>query len=385
MATTQDLTTGRAFLLGPSPAAIDIFDPTSGRALLVPGLRLPPPVPSDGAMRIGIVDSGVIAAHPQLAPLVIAERAFAGDDPQDTIGHGTQVALQAVRSHADPEIQRLLGDRFSYPAILSARVTDDLGVPSVDAVIAAIDWLVEQGAQVINLSLGFRGEASDYRALCQTISRHSEVFFAAAAGNFGPDVAVYPAACAADNLTSVGEVRAGQVADSSGSGAIYASSDMPLVHAWQYHYEAGVAAAQAGDHEQARDAFAASVAQQANTPALFQLALLDIQDDDLAAAEDRLRQTLALEPQLATLHAHLGTVLYLRGDYPTAISHLRQALVVDQGDQMARFNLGQVLLATDRPAEALEAFEQLKAQNPDYPRVDAALAEARARARQDRP
>lgn len=384
MAAASGSTQQSGFLLRPSPSAADIYDQASGRALLVPGFPLTPPPPKRDAVRIGIIDSGVISAHPQLKPLVVAERAFAGSDPLDRIGHGTLVALQAVRSHADPQTRQLLGDRFSYPAILSARVTDDAGVPTVEAVIAAIEWVASEGAKVVNLSLGFRGKAGEFAVLCEAITRHGEVFFAAAAGNFGPDVPVYPAVCRADNLMAVGEVRDGSVPDGSGTGDIYAPSEMPLVTPWQYHYENGLAAANASDYQQARAELALSLGHEANAPALFQLALLAIHEGDLPAAHEHLQRARDLEPQLATLHTHLGAVQYMRGQYVDAVEHLRQALAIDSQDETALFNLGQALLQIRQPAEALAAFQRLRDLNPEYPRIGAAIAFAQEHL-EDRP
>ncbi|MDH3379666.1 MAG: hypothetical protein OEQ39_22290, partial [Gammaproteobacteria bacterium] len=154
MAAQNDDSQRNGVLLGDFPPINEIYDRESGRAMLIPGLPLPPSAPGEDAIRMGIIDSGVMADHPQLTTLIVAEKAFAGSETVDRIGHGTLVALQSVRNHADPEIQKLLGDKFSYPAIVSARVTDDFGVPNVDAVIAAVDWIASQRVKVANLSLG---------------------------------------------------------------------------------------------------------------------------------------------------------------------------------------------------------------------------------------
>ena len=99
-------------------------------------------------------------------------------------------------------------DSFSYPEFVSARVTDDSAViPSVETVIAAIDWVIAEGSTHVNLSLGFRGEASEYTDLCKAIARHSDISFAAAAGNSGPEVETFPAACSSGNMLSVGEAQ----------------------------------------------------------------------------------------------------------------------------------------------------------------------------------
>jgi len=371
------------FLLGNFPPINEIYDPDSGRALLIPGLPLPPPAPKENSIRIGIIDSGVMASHPQLRTLIVAEKAFAGSDPTDKIGHGTLMALQLVRTWADTEIQQLLGEKFSYPAIVSARVTDDFGVPSVEAVIAAIDWVVAEGVKTVNLSLGFRGEDAEYSDLCKAIVKHSDIIFNAAAGNFGPEVKVFPAACSLKNLISVGELREGVPTPHSGLSQVYAPTDLPFFTPWQYHLDLGKKAAKAGHYSQARIEFQASLLAEKNTEALFQLALLDIYENNLTSAAERLIAALDMEPKLATLRTHLGAVRFLQGRFKDAEMLLREALSLDASDQMAYFNLGQTLLNLGRSAEALATFEKLRRLNPDYPRLDAAIAEASARLNKD--
>ena len=67
------------------------------RVLLTPGVPLPPPTPEEDAIRIGLIDSGVLAEHPQLRTLIVAEKAFVGADPTDRIGHGTLMALPDIK------------------------------------------------------------------------------------------------------------------------------------------------------------------------------------------------------------------------------------------------------------------------------------------------
>ena len=379
MAAQNDDSQRNGVLLGDFPPINEIYDRESGRAMLIPGLPLPPSAPGEDAIRMGIIDSGVMADHPQLTTLIVAEKAFAGSETVDRIGHGTLVALQSVRNHADPEIQKLLGDKFSYPAIVSARVTDDFGVPNVDAVIAAVDWIASQRVKVANLSLGFLGEADEYTDLCEAIARHPDIFFTAAAGNFGPEVKVYPSACSIKNLMSIGEVRGGVPAESSGQGQIYAPTDLPFFTFWEYYLDLGNQAAQERDFSKARENYHRSIEAENNVGALFQLGLLDIYDNDLASAEGYLVSALGLEPTLAILHAHLGIVRFMEGRFEEAEIHLRKALELDTGDQMAAFNLGQTLLNLNRPREAMDFFEQLRNRNPDYPRLNDAIAAATAR------
>ena len=360
-------------LTGDFPSLADIYDARTGTALLVPDVPLSPPRLDVDTLLFGIVDSGVAAAHPQLRTLVVAERAFAGSEPQDTLGHGTLVALQLIRGY----FQQALGGVRQYPAIASARVTDDAGQVSVDAVIAAIDWLAEEGAHFVNLSLGFRGSAAEYPELCNAIARHTDVLFIAAAGNFGPDVEVFPAACPVANIVSVGETRDGMPAATSGRGDIYAPSGGPFVSTARYHLRLGGQAAERRNYAVARREFAASVAAERNVDALFQLALLDIIENDLRSAVGRLVEARSMEPGIATLATHLGAVRFLQGRLGDAESLLREALALDADDQIAHFNLGLTLARLGRLDEALAFFERLSNKNADYPGLRQAIADAK--------
>lgn len=359
-----------AFLFGGSPSLEEIYNPENGHALLLPGVPLSLSPPSANAVRIGIIDSGVLSDHPQLRNRVVAMKSFAGTDPADSIGHGTMVALQTLRLHAYPEVQ----EKFEYPALISAKVTDQYGVPSVDAVIKAIEWVVKQGAKIVNLSLGFRGDAKEYANLCEVITRHSDTFFVAAAGNFGPEVKVYPAACSAPNLISVGEVRGGQVTPSSGQGDIYAPSDGSFYHSWQYHLDMGNRASRTGDFVAARQEYALSLAQQKNIEALFQMALLDIHSKDLDAAAVNLQEALQLNSGVTIVRSHLGAVRFMQKRFNEAEILLSEALRQDPQDQQTAFNLGLTYLNLDRLDQALSIFQKLQQQNREYPRLQEVIA-----------
>jgi len=142
-----------------------------------------------GAIPIALIDSGVALRHPQLAGYVAEAADFTGEGPEDFIGHGTALGLIAIFGNND--------NQFS---LLSAKVADRQGRVREQDVIAAIDWAVKRGARVVNLSLGFRGVKSEYRALCDTLRYHWNVLFFASAGNFPRPTEVYPANCRLWNL-----------------------------------------------------------------------------------------------------------------------------------------------------------------------------------------
>ncbi len=222
---------GKGFLMG-GPAGTGASGPQEGDIRLrdergnwhvVQGIPLYPPPYTDRSTTIAVIDSGILADHPQIRGLIAEQEDFTGEGPEDRIGHGTIVAILALqaRSAAPPEFQNL-----PSPRILVAKVAGADGTVDKHAVISAIDWAASRGAGVVNLSLGFIEGTDDYSDLCSAIAKHPEVLFVAAAGNYGPDVRVYPAACAqggAANIISVGTTN-----DWSGKGDIQAPGTVIL-------------------------------------------------------------------------------------------------------------------------------------------------------------
>jgi subtilisin family serine protease len=148
---------------------------------------------------IAVLDTGVAAKHPMFGGVVIPGYDFVSDDAAPSeqankidddgdgvtdraFGHGTFVA-------------GLVHQVAPSAKILSVRVLDDEGRAQAYSIIEGIAFAVEQGATVINLSLGVQSrEASP--ALGEAISnaRNAGVVVVAAAGNGGDDVKQYPAA-----------------------------------------------------------------------------------------------------------------------------------------------------------------------------------------------
>ena len=104
-------------------------------------------------VRVGVVDSGWPLA---LQDRVLAAQSFVagGGDATDRIGHGART-LQAMTALA-PEA------RFVVAQVFGDALRTDMGT-----VARAVDWLVEQGAALINLSLGVRQDYPALRAACE--------------------------------------------------------------------------------------------------------------------------------------------------------------------------------------------------------------------------
>jgi subtilisin family serine protease len=158
---------------------------------------------SNNPIRVAIIDSGVLAEHPQLKGLIAASKDFSGEGIEDRVGHGTVVAIIATNAQAKPEPT----EKEAKSSLIIAKVTrmkDGKAVPTRNKVIAAIKWVAERKARIVNLSLGFPDDDDPGNdQLCDTIAHLKDIVFVAAAGNSGPQVRVFPAACDVKNLISV--------------------------------------------------------------------------------------------------------------------------------------------------------------------------------------
>ncbi|MGH9300803.1 MAG: S8 family serine peptidase [Acidimicrobiales bacterium] len=112
---------------------------------------------------IGLVDTGVDLSHPDLAGKIVASTdcTSAGGDPskchgtgQDDNGHGTHVAGIAAAS-TDNGIG--VAGMAPEAGLVVAKALDHNGTGNFANVNAAIIWVVNHGARVVNLSLGIQG------------------------------------------------------------------------------------------------------------------------------------------------------------------------------------------------------------------------------------
>ena len=137
-------------------------------------------------VRIAIVDTGIDLEHPDLQGRIAATTDFTGEGPRDQHGHGTHCASIAAGSGAASEGKY----RGVAPqaTIYSAKVLRSNGVGMMSDVMAGIEWAVDQGVQIINLSLGGPGPSDGNDALSETCDAAVEegVVVCVAAGNDGP-------------------------------------------------------------------------------------------------------------------------------------------------------------------------------------------------------
>ncbi|QFZ17621.1 S8 family serine peptidase [Saccharothrix syringae] len=153
-------------------------------------------------VKVAVLDGGVDGDHPDLKGREIAERNFTdAPDNVDHDGHGTHVAATIASNDAKY--------RGVAPgaAILDGKVCRDGGCQE-SSVLAGMQWAVDQGADIVNLSLGGY-DSPGVDPMEEAVNRLSDetgTLFVVAAGNSGRAKTV-DSPGSADAALTVGAVR----------------------------------------------------------------------------------------------------------------------------------------------------------------------------------
>jgi len=107
--------------------------------------------PFDGTgVIVAVLDTGIDKTHPAFAGVTITEKDFSGDGNGDTNGHGTHCAGTIFgRDVAGTRI----GVARGVNQVLIGKVIGASGGAS-DHIVSAIQWALDNGANVISMSLG---------------------------------------------------------------------------------------------------------------------------------------------------------------------------------------------------------------------------------------
>ncbi len=152
-------------------------------------------------VKVAVLDTGVDENHPDLQGRQLAEKNFTeSPDNTDEVGHGTHVASTiASKGEQYPGVAPdagILDGKVCYP-----------GGCSESAILGGMQWAADQGAHVINMSLG-GGDTPDIDPLEEAvnrISRETGALFVIAAGNSGrPETIGSPGS--AESALTVGAV-----------------------------------------------------------------------------------------------------------------------------------------------------------------------------------
>ena len=156
-------------------------------------------------VKVAVLDTGIDATHPDLAGKVAARADFTETpDERDVIGHGTHVA-STIASQGMASEGRYQGVAPGV-TLLDGRVCESRFCTE-SAILAGMQWAAEQGAQVVNLSLGSSDEpgTDPLEEAVQTLTERYGTLFVAAAGNEGLDRGV-SSPSSADAALAVGAV-----------------------------------------------------------------------------------------------------------------------------------------------------------------------------------
>jgi thermitase len=167
----------------------------------------------DQRIKVAVLDTGVTLSHPELQSALLPGFDFvnildgadkflgdfldADDIPDDEVGHGTHVAgIIAAQGIAMP-VGVVPRCKIIPVRVLGAmtRGSRRVGAGLVDNINAGIKWAIDQGADVINMSLGIRhtGGGLPHQEVVDYAQRKG-VTIVAASGNDGSQELYYPGA-----------------------------------------------------------------------------------------------------------------------------------------------------------------------------------------------
>ena len=155
---------------------------------------------------VAVLDTGVDYTHPDLADKIIKGPDYVDQDfdPKDEHGHGTHVAGIIV---AGLNNEQGIAGLAPQVKVLAIRVLDAKGSGSLFRIAKGIAYAANNGARVINLSLGSPPGGGLMKSLANFLAGYAErkgALIVAAAGNAGGAIG-YPAA--ASKFLSVGAVN----------------------------------------------------------------------------------------------------------------------------------------------------------------------------------
>ncbi|GHJ41661.1 S8 family serine peptidase [Streptomyces sp. TS71-3] len=156
-------------------------------------------------VRIAVLDTGIDTGHQDVGPKVVAEKNFTPEaDAKDHNGHGTHVASTAAGTGAES------AGRYRGVApgaeLINGKVLDDGGSGLESEIIEGMEWAVEQGADVVNMSLG-SSDTLGPDPVEDAVNRLSDqALFVIAAGNWGPGPTTVGTPGTAQSALTVGAV-----------------------------------------------------------------------------------------------------------------------------------------------------------------------------------
>ena len=166
-------------------------------------------------VKVGVLDTGIDYNHPDLDDLYVGGYDYINNDsdPWDDHYHGTHVAGTIA---AEMNGSGVVGCAYDVD-LYALKVLDAEGYGSTTAILNGVDWAVQNGLDVVNLSLG-GGRKSKFEENAYQAAFDAGLLVIVASGNDSATQIGYPAKY--DACVAVGAVDASlTIADFSNTGA----------------------------------------------------------------------------------------------------------------------------------------------------------------------
>jgi subtilisin family serine protease len=137
-------------LIRPVPMPEDTAQPAAGTAWGITAVKADVSAFDGTDVVVAVLDTGIAQAHPAFTGVTIIEKDFSGEGNGDQHGHGTHCAGTIFGRDVNGT---RIGVARGVKKVLIGKVLGANGGGS-DAIVQAINWAVEEGANVISMSLG---------------------------------------------------------------------------------------------------------------------------------------------------------------------------------------------------------------------------------------
>ncbi|MFP5502500.1 MAG: S8 family serine peptidase [Candidatus Sericytochromatia bacterium] len=168
-------------------------DPSYNQQWALPKMQIPQAWDtSEGGPVVAVVDTGVDYNHPDLQGQIVKGRDFANNDndPMDDLGHGTHVAgsIAAATNNGTG-----IAGVAPKSKVLAVKVLGAQGGGDASDIAEGIVYAADQGAKIINLSLGAPQDSYTVKQAVEH-AQSKGALVVSAAGNDGKTTKNYPAA-----------------------------------------------------------------------------------------------------------------------------------------------------------------------------------------------
>lgn len=150
-------------------------------------------VTQGNGVKVAVLDSGIDQDHPDLSSKIVAQKNFSTASTVDDIyGHGTHVS-GIIAANTD----NATGVAGVCPGctLMNGKVLRDDGAGAASWAANGIIWATDNGAKVINMSIGFRSSSKTMQSAVN-YAWSKGVVLVASAGNGGNQAKEYPGAYA---------------------------------------------------------------------------------------------------------------------------------------------------------------------------------------------